>query len=191
MPQGLTRERILGLAGTAGLLLVAVLILVMVGGGGGGGDEEQAAAPATGQEEPEADPTPPPLTDEQREERDEAAEVLREQGYEPRRRRSWRADHTLRVLFGEPVDGPEGTLRAFFFVDGENVGTDASSASADVRVARERDDQVTLRYRLFAPGDTEEPTGEVRRVRFRWGDGALEVRDEVPTSTERRPPGAP
>jgi hypothetical protein len=190
MPETFTRERILGFAGTAGLILVAVLILVMLVGGGGG-DDEQAAAPAGQEEAPEADPTPPPLTDEQREERDEAAEVLRQQGYEPRRLRSWRADHTLRVLFGEPVDGPEDTLRAFFFVDGENVGTDASSASANVRVARERADQVTLRYRLFAPGDTDEPSGEVRRVRFRWDDGTLETRDEVPASTERRPPGAP
>jgi hypothetical protein len=198
---GLTRERILALAGTGGLLLVALIIVVMLAGGGG--DDEQAASPQPapevtpqpeGEEEepeptPEPDPGPPPLTAEQEAERDDAAEVVRTEGYEPRRLSSWRGDHTLRVLFGEPLDGPEGTLRAFFFVAGDLVGSDASEASSEVAVARARRNQTTLEYRLWESGDTDEPSGETVTVRFRWDGGALQTRDEVPPATERRPPG--
>jgi hypothetical protein len=202
MPKdGLTLERILALAGTGALLLVALIIVVMIAGGGD--DDEQAASPqpapeVTPQPEaeeeepeptPEPDPGPPPLTAEQEAERDDAAEVVRTEGYEPRRLSSWRGDHTLRVLFGEPLDGPEGTLRAFFFVAGDLVGSDAPEASSDVDVARARRNQTTLEYQLWEPGDTDEPSGETATVRFRWDGGALQTRDEVPPATERRPPG--
>ena len=195
--RGLTPERILGLAGTAGLLVVGLVILIMLAGGGA--DDERPApiprAEATATPEatrtPKPEPTIPPLTAEQRAERDAAGLVVEERGYDPTELESWRADHTLRVMFGEPLDGPEDTLRAFFFVAGANVGTDAPDASGDVRIVRASNTQVTLRYRLYQPGDdADEPTGETRRVRFRWDGASLQTLDAVPTAPERRPPGS-
>jgi pyruvate/2-oxoglutarate dehydrogenase complex dihydrolipoamide acyltransferase (E2) component len=194
--RGLTPERILALSGTAGLLVVALVILIMLMGGGG--DDEQAAGPAAqATAEPEAtktatpEPTVAPLTAEQRAERDAAAAMVEERGYDPQDLHTWQPDHTLRVLFGEPLDGPEGTLRAFFFVAGEAVGSDAPDASGDVKISVATRNQVRLRYRLYRPGDDpEDPTGDVRRVRFRWDGGALQTLDTVPTAPERRPPGS-
>lgn len=196
--RGLTPERILALTGTAGLLIVGVVILIMLGGGGGGDDEQPAApqqAEATATPEatdtPEPEPTIPPLTRAQREEREAAGLVVEERGYDPTDLDSWRGDHTLRVMFGEPLDGPEGTRRAFFFVAGENVGTDAEDASGDVEIVKASRNAVTLRYRLYQPGDDpEKPSGETRRVRFRWDGAALQTLDPVPTAIERRPPGS-
>jgi pyruvate/2-oxoglutarate dehydrogenase complex dihydrolipoamide acyltransferase (E2) component len=199
--RGLTPERILAVAGTAALLAVLLAILLMLGVGGGDGEQE-AAAPnevATettepdkeeAEETPEPEPTVPPLTREQRAERDAAAAAVRERGYEPQDLESYRGDHTLRVIFGEPLDGPEGTQRAFFFVDGEDVGSDAPDASGEVEIAKATENQVTLRYRTYEPtDDADQPTGETVRVRFRWDGTALQTLDAVPIPTERRPPG--
>ena len=195
--RGLTPERILALAGTAALLAVLLAIVLMLGGGGD--DEQEAAAPnqvVTETEEPEAtktpkpEPTVPPLTRAQREEREAAEAAVRERGYEPQDLESYRGDHTLRVIFGEPLDGPEGTLRAFFFVDGDSVGTDAPDASGEVEVAKAGETQMTLRYRTYEPtDDADRPTGETVRVRFRWDGASLQTLDTVPEPTERRPPG--
>ena len=193
----MTPERILGVAGTAGLLIVGLAILLMLAGGG---DDPEPPATVTQAEEtatpeptktPKPEPTIPPLTAEQRAERDAAGLVVEGRGYDPTELESWRGDHTLRVMFGEPLDGPEGTMRAFFFVAGENVGTDAEDASGEVEIVRATNTQVTLSYRLYEPGDDpEEPTGETRRVRFRWDGAALQTLDPVPTAPERRPPGS-
>jgi hypothetical protein len=196
--RGLTPERILAAAGTAALLAVLLAIVLMLGGDDDG-DEQEAAAPnevATETtkpeptETPEPEPTVPPLTRAQRAERDAAAAAVSERGYEPLDLESYRGDHTLRVIFGEPLDGPEGTRRAFFFVDGEEVGSDAPDASGDVKIAKATDTQVTLRYRTYEPtDDADRPTGETVRVRFRWDGSALQTLDAVPIPTERRPPG--
>lgn len=195
--RGLTPERILALVGTAALLAVLLAIVLMLGVGGD--DEQEASAPnqvVTETEEPEAtetpepEPTVPPLTRAQREEREAAEATVRERGYEPQDLESYRGDHTLRVIFGEPLDGPEGTLRAFFFVDGDNVGTDAPDASGEVEVAKAGENQMTLRYRTYEPtDDADRPTGETVRVRFRWDGTSLQTLDTVPAPTERRPPG--
>lgn len=195
--RGLTPERILAVVGTAALLAVLLAILLMLGVGGD--DEQEADAPnavATETPEPDAtktpkpEPTVPPLTRAQRAERDAAAEEVRARGYEPQDLESYRGDHTLRVILGEPLDGPEGTLRAFFFVDGENVGTDAPDASGEVEIVKAAETQVQLSYRTYEPtDDADRPTGDEVRVRFRWDGTALQTLDPVPAPTERRPPG--
>lgn len=196
--RGMTPERILALAGTGGLLAVFLAIVLMLGGGGD--DEDPGSAPVSATTTPaeEAEPTPtpepeptvPPLTAEQKAERDAAAEAVRERGYEPVNLRTYRGDHTLRIVFGEPLDGPEGTRRVFFFVDGDSVGTDAEDASGDVRLVKATDKQATLRYKTYEPTDSADmPSGETVRVRFRWDGSTLQTLDPVPEAVDRRPPG--
>lgn len=197
--RGLTPERILGLAGTAGLLIVLVVILAMLSGGGGDDEREaggDVVAAPTQEPKPEPtatpkpEPTVPPLTREQRQERDAAVATMRERGYAAEDLETFRGDHTLRVLFGEPLDGPEGTRRAFFFVGSQNVGTDAPDASGDVKVSKAEETEIRLRYRLYQPtDDADRPSGELVRVRFRWDGASLVPLDPVPSAVERRPPG--
>jgi hypothetical protein len=79
--------------------------------------------------------------------------------------------------------------RAFFFVHGDYLGTDAASPSLRVRVVRQRGGVITLGYTLFSPGDKpSKPTGGVARVRFTMADGRLVPEDPIPLVASRLPP---
>jgi hypothetical protein len=190
-PAWLTRDRALALTGLLALLAVAVTCIVMIAGAAGGGEEQEVAAtptPAatstpTPKPTPTPTPTPVPLTAEQLVARRAAADQLRQQGYEPVSLKAYHPDQTLRVLLGSPSAAtraagvPEGR-RAFFFVGEAYVDTDAPEVSSDLRIVRQTENTVTLRYGL--------DTGEKATVRFRWDGATLAPRQAVPPAALRQ-----
>jgi LppP/LprE lipoprotein len=182
--------RALGVLGTAVVLAVGVVVATMVLSTDD--DEVVSAAPA-------ATPTPTPepkakqrrapkLTTEQRAQRRRAAEEVRRQGYAPVRLDDYKVGHLLRVLVGKPVEGTPPGMRAFFFVDDEYVGLDATSASGKLRAGRQLEREITLVYTLYEDGDRACcPKGGDTRVHFRWTGEALEPREEIPPDSERLP----
>jgi hypothetical protein len=191
-PGWLTRERALALAGLLGLLAVGVACLVLIARAVGGGEDEDtvAATPTatptatrTPRPTPTPTPTPVPLTPEQLVQRRAAADQLRQQGYEPVSLRAYHPDQTLRVLLGAPSAAtraagvPKGR-RAFFFVGDAFVDTDAQEVSTDLRIGRQTENTVTLRYGL--------DSGQRTSVRFRWDGTALAPQSPVPPADQRQ-----
>jgi hypothetical protein len=183
--------RVLGLLGTAIVLAVGVVVATMVLSTDD--DDVVSAAPA-------ATPTPtakakkrraPRLTVEQREQRRRAVDELRRQGYAPVRLDDYKVGHLLRVLIGKPVGGTPPGMRAFFFVDGEYVGLDATSPSGRIRAGRQLEREITIVYTLYEHGDRACcPKGGDTRVHFRWNGEALEPREQIPPESERLPRAA-
>jgi hypothetical protein len=121
----------------------------------------------------------------QRRQRAAAVAVLRDQGYRPQRLSAYDPRHTLRVLIGRG----DGGRRAFFFVRGRYIGTDAVTDSARIRLLGRGERTVTVSYRLFAAGDQSCcPTGGSVRVRFRWDGKALSPDNAVPPASARLAP---
>lgn len=190
-PDWFTRERGLALAGLLGLFVAGVVALAMIlGVGGEEGAGRVAAVPAatatpTPTPTPTATPTPTPvpLTPEERAERRAAAEQLRAQGFAPVSLKAYDPDQTLRVLLGEPAPaaqaaGAPAGRRAFFFVGGQFIGTDASEPSAELRILDQTENTVTLRYGLN--------TGGSARVRFKWAGGTLAPQSPIPPAAQRQ-----
>ena len=182
-------RRILGVAGTAAVLAVGVVIATLVLPS----DDDEVVSPA-----PAATPAPvkaeqpkqeePRLNARQRNERRRAVDQVRREGYTPVKLADYRADHVLRVLIGRPVGTTPTGLRAFFFVRGEYIGQDSTSASLELRPGRQLEREITLVYTLYEEGDRECcPKGGETRVHFRWTGDALEPREEIPPDFERMP----
>lgn len=194
----LTPERILALGGVIALLTVGLVVLIMIAGavGGDGDDGEREAATAvtptvaaTPTATPTLSPTPPPLTPVERAARAKAAELVRTRSFEVTRLRDYDPRAKLAVLIGRQGDN---SRLAFFFVDGEYIGNDATDPSAELRVVKKTRTQVTLAYGIYAPGDEpENPTGGPVRVRFRWNGSRLEPRDPLPPPEQRTPGRGP
>jgi hypothetical protein len=178
---------VFGLLGTAAVLAVGVVIATMVLSG----DDNEAVSAA-----PAATPTPEPekpakarLTSRQREERRRAVDEVRRQGYTPVSLADYKFEHLLRVLIGDPVGTTPPGLRAFFFVDDEYIGQDATSPSGKLRAGRQREREITLVYTLYEDGDRACcPKGGDERVHFRWTGDALEPREEIPPDAQRLSP---
>jgi hypothetical protein len=190
-----TPERVLAVAGVLALLVVFVVIVSLISGAatGGSGSAENQAASATAEPArtpsptptPTPTPTPVPLTAAERAERQAAADVVASRGFEVVRLRDWDPKDTLRVLIGRSSSG--GRL-AFFFVNGDYIGNDSSDASARLSVRRTSDLAATLRYRIYAPGDSpDRPTGETVDVRFRWNGASLQPETALPAPSQRTP----
>ena len=184
--------RVLGLLGTAAVLAVGVVVATMVISAGD--DEVVSTAPA-------ATPTPAPaaaggrkdaarrLTRAQRVERRRAVDEVRRQGYTAAALGDYKVDHLLRVLIGKPVGTTPPGMRAFFFVDGEYIGQDATTPSGKIRAGRQLEREITIVYRLYRPGDDACcPKGRETRVHYRWNGEALEPREPIPPAAERLPP---
>jgi hypothetical protein len=194
-PHGVTRERLLGVAGVLGLLAVAVAIIVMVLGSGGddagAGLTTAKRTPAATPEQtstPTPRPTPPPLSTEQRAQRDAAVQILESRGFSPVKLRSYRGDHMLRVLIGKPANGSPGGRLAFFFVGDRYIGNDGSGSSYRLSVGKQSDTRTTLRYGVFSPGDEACCPSETRSVRFLWDGERLQPLDLIPDQARRTAP---
>jgi LppP/LprE lipoprotein len=182
-------RRILGVAGTAAVLAVggvsASLVLTS--------DDDEVVVPAPAATPVAAKPTlakerRPRLTARQRNERRRAVDQVRREGYTPVKLADYHADHVLRVLIGRPVGTTPTGLRAFFFVRGEYIGQDSTSASLKLRPGRQLEREITLVYTLYEEGDRECcPKGGETRVHFRWTGDALEPREPIPPDFERMP----
>jgi hypothetical protein len=186
--------RVLGVIGTAAVLATGVVAATMVLSAD---DEEVAAAPAarpapkprTDADEKKPRRSAPEITPRQRQERTQAVDEVRRQGYEVVDLDDYKVDHVLRVLVGEPVGATPPGMRAFFFVDGEYIGLDATSASGKLRAGRQLEREITLVYTLYEEGDRACcPKGGDTRVHFRWTGEALEPREDIPPESERLPP---
>ncbi|MDP9385895.1 MAG: LppP/LprE family lipoprotein, partial [Actinomycetota bacterium] len=142
-----------------------------------------AAPTRTPSPTPTPTPTPVPLTPEERAERRAAAEQVRQQGYEPVSLKAYDPDQNLRVLLGEATGdavaaGAAEGRRAFFFIGGEFIGTDATEPSDELRIVAQTNNTVTLRYGL--------DTGESVRVRFKWEAGTLSPQTPIPPALQRQ-----
>jgi LppP/LprE lipoprotein len=190
-PVAMWTGRVLGVLGTAVVLAVGVVAATMVLSTD---DDEVSAAPAatptpTPRAKKEAKRRAPQITPRQRQERVQAVDEVRSQGYTPVSLDDYKVDHLLRVLIGKPVGTTPPGLRAFFFVDGEYIGLDATSPSGKLRPGRQLEREITLVYTLYEEGDrTCCPTGDDVRVHFRWTGEALEPREAIPLDSERLPP---
>jgi hypothetical protein len=187
--------RVAALLATAVLLAVGVAIAMMVRPDSESNAHDQAVS---------AEPTPTPtrtssttdtakrkarLTRSQRAARAAAAAQLRGRGYHPVRVADWHARQTLRVLLGAQSDG--GRRRAFFFVGRRYIGTDATTPSGRLRVARQRSRSITLVYSIWRRADKACcPHGGSARVRFEWDGARLTPRGAIPDAALRRPAGA-
>ena len=79
---------------------------------------------------------------------------MRREGYEPRTTGTYDTSNQLRVLVGVRTGSATGhAQRAFFFLEDDYLGTDASDESAAINVVDTSDDTVTLQYVLFEPDD--------------------------------------
>jgi hypothetical protein len=194
-PRGRVRTtivRLIGLLATAVLLAVGVAVALMVTKDNPPDPPETFAAPSATPRpsaRERARPRRPRLTPAQRASRDAAIKQLRSQGFEPVSLADYHPRQSLRVLIGraKAETGIRGR-RAFFFVRGDYLGTDAAEPSLRVRVARQRENQITLAYRLFAPGDKLCcPHAGTARVRFTITAGRLVPEDALPPVASRLP----
>lgn len=109
----------------------------------------------------------------------EADKVLSARGYTPVEPSTYHAGATLTVLVGKAAGGEEG----FFFLGGHYLGTDTVRPSASVRVAAESNDEVTLMYPLYRPGDPAgSPTGGHAAVTFTLNNGKLVPSGAIPSA---------
>jgi hypothetical protein len=113
-----------------------------------------------------------------------AAAVVRARGYTPNDTSQYHSNQTLRVLVGTRSGSADGyDQRAFFFVDGRYIGTDASEASATLKVLAQSDTSVTLGYPLYRSGDPLCcPGGGQASVRFELDNGKLVPTSPIPPS---------
>jgi hypothetical protein len=180
-------RRVLGLAGTAVVLAVGVVTATMVMASDDATPVGKAKA-AKAKAKAKRAKRGPGLTARQRNERRRAVDQVRREGYTPVKLADYRVDHVLRVLIGKPVGTtPEG-LRAFFFVRGEYIGRDATTATLNLRPGRQLEREISLVYTLYEEGDRECcPKGGDYRVHFRWTGEALKPREELAPDFQRLP----
>jgi hypothetical protein len=185
--------RVLGLAATLVLLGVGVAVVLTLTRDHGGTSEPETFAPTpspTKAARTRKRAPKPNLTNAQRASRDAAVAQMRRQGFEPVAVAAYKPRQTLRVLIGRPKasNGVRGR-RAFFFVRENYIGTDAADPSARLKVASQSDNEITLAYTRFAPGDKPCcPSDGTVKVRFAMTGGRLQPLDAIPPSAARLPP---
>jgi LppP/LprE lipoprotein len=109
-----------------------------------------------------------------------AIATVRAHGYQPVSTSDYHPSQTLRVLIGRGT-GSSSPHRAFFFVTGRYIGSDASAPSGMLQVVAQSDTEVTLAYSLYRPGDSSCcPGGGQARVRFQLNNGRLVALDPIP-----------
>jgi hypothetical protein len=186
-------RRVAGLLATVALLGVGVASASMVLPDGDDGAQEVAVAAPT--EAPTATATPAekarkkprvkPLTKAELAERDDAVDLVREQGFTTLKRTDYDPRATLRVLVGRPVGDAAGGHRAFFFNEANFIGNDASAPSSKLSVSRTGKVTVTLSYGVYEADDLPGDPSDRKRVRFRLQDGALVPLDTIPEDSAR------
>jgi LppP/LprE lipoprotein len=158
------------LASLAAIALAAAATPVLLGSAGPGARQSEAS------------PT---------ERTDLAAAVarVRRAGYTPDRLIGWDPTATLNVLLATATGSAKGyNRRAFFFIHGRFVGTDATRPSAQIIPLWQDDITAALMYVLYKRGDPLCcPTGGGRIVRFRWNGQRMLPLGGVPTDDHRAP----
>lgn len=113
---------------------------------------------------------------------DSVSFVLDELGYAADDRGYWNPSATLNVLVGAAEGSATGRgQRAFFFVEGEYIGTDSIEDSQGIGVEGRTDDSITLLYLLYREADAACcPTGGEALVTFQWDGELLEPLSPLP-----------
>lgn len=111
-----------------------------------------------------------------------ALATVKAQGYTASDTADYHPNQTLRVLVGTRTGSGDGyDQRAFFFLDGHYIGTDAGKPSAQVKVISQGDTEVTLAYALYRSSDPDCcPGGGQAQVRFQLNNGRLRPLDPIP-----------
>ncbi len=111
-----------------------------------------------------------------------AVAVLQAHGYTAQDTAEYKTGQTLRVLVGTRAGSGDGYgQQAFFFVDGNYIGTDTKEASAKLRVVSQNDTEVAIAYPLYRHSDPLCcPGGGERVVHFALNDGKLTALDPIP-----------
>jgi hypothetical protein len=114
-----------------------------------------------------------------------ATALVHSQGYTPTDTSDYHPSQTLGVLIGSrPGSESAYEQRAFFFVNGHYIGTDASEPSGALHVAAQSDTEVTLAYGLYRKGDPACcPSGGQATVRFQLDNGRLMPLDPIPPAS--------
>jgi hypothetical protein len=114
-----------------------------------------------------------------------AVALVKEQGYTPNNVAEYHPNQTLRVLLGTRTGSADGyEQRAFFFLDGKYIGTDASQPSASIRVLSQSDTEVVLAYALYRTHDPLCcPSGGQAAVHFQLNDGKLTPVQPIPPAS--------
>lgn len=111
-----------------------------------------------------------------------AVAAVKARGYTPNDSSEYHAGQTLRVLTATRTGSADGySQRAFFFLDGRYIGTDASAPSASVRVVSQSDTEVVLAYALYREHDPLCcPGGGDATVHFQLNNGRLVALQPIP-----------
>jgi uncharacterized Zn-binding protein involved in type VI secretion len=117
-----------------------------------------------------------------------AAAVVRANGFTPNDSSQYHSNQTLRVLVGTRSGSGDGYgQRAFFFVDGRYIGTDAKEPSATLKVVSQADTAVTLAYPLYRHGDPLCcPGGGQATVSFQLDNGKLTPLGAIPPANSTK-----
>jgi hypothetical protein len=111
-----------------------------------------------------------------------ARAVVAARGFTASNVSDYHPNQTLRLLIGTRTGSGDGyDQRAFFFVNGRFIGTDAGEPSATLRVLSQNDTEVALAYPLYRQRDPLCcPSGGQARVRFQLNNGRLTALDPIP-----------
>jgi LppP/LprE lipoprotein len=114
-----------------------------------------------------------------------ALALVRSKGYTANESSQYHGDQTLRVLIGTRTASGDGYgQQAFFFVDGQYIGTDAAQPSATLKIVSQSDTEVVLAYPLYRKGDPlARPSGGQATVRFQLDDGQLVPLGRIPPAS--------
>lgn len=196
------RRRLLALGGLLAALLAGGIVLAVLGLLDGGAGSSRADPPTTttttttttSTEEPSTATTTTTVPPQDPAgggggagsagaELDAAVATVSEQGFQPTDTSTYDPSHTLSVLIGSQPGASAAPAQAFFFVDGQFVGTDASDPSQLVEVAYSTDTETALTYTLFDKKDAACcPSGGTATVRFTWNGSSLQPLDPIPPS---------
>jgi hypothetical protein len=114
-----------------------------------------------------------------------AAALVRAHGFTPNNTAEYHPNQTLRVLIGTHTGSGDGYgQRAFFFVGGHYIGTDASEPSATLKVLAQSDTEVSIAYPLYRHNDPLCcPGGGQATVRFQLNNGKLMPIGSIPPAS--------
>jgi hypothetical protein len=117
-----------------------------------------------------------------------AEQTLDARGYAALTERDWRPDQPLKVLLGVRRGSEPRAEQAFFFVGDRFIGTDTKDPSAQLEVADQGGDGVTLGYGLYRPSDAiDGPSGGSAEVTYRWNGASLVPQEPIPTDAPEAP----
>ncbi|TAK37063.1 MAG: LppP/LprE family lipoprotein [Chloroflexota bacterium] len=119
-----------------------------------------------------------------------AINLVRSKGYEVSNARNYNPAANLHVLVGFQVPTADAhNQNAFFFTTGgQFLGTDTADTSADIGVAAQSNDTVTLSYVLYNPQDPMCcPTAGTANVRYHFDGTKLTPLDPIPPSSFNAP----